>query len=205
MPRATEGNIKKSIIKAIDKAAKEIKKLTGEHLRKSPEYILNVYIVKEICKIFQTIGFRFEMRFSDLFRVFNITPRFPKYIGEGAKFDIVLTSRRTSRPRHVIEVKRSISNRQIAKETKRIKFVAESNHGSRRLEKGFIVCVARIKERGRPAETLIENRAKIIRRIVGLRFTVTELHKMYEYGELGFAKNERLIVVVFEIKNRSNR
>ncbi|MCJ7482454.1 MAG: hypothetical protein MUO31_05755 [Thermodesulfovibrionales bacterium] len=200
MQKATEGNLKESILIALAKAAEECAELTGVHVRKSPEYVLNTYIVKEVCDNFDILGFRLEMIFSDVFEMLGYKPKFPSHIRKGAKFDIVLTSRNSKKPRHVIEVKRSIKEKQMVKEAKRILFVANAVHGSKRLKTGFIACVARIKKKGTPAEIVIAARVKEIENTVGDGFKVFKSYKEYEFGELGFPINERLLLVVFEIK-----
>ena len=200
MQRATKGNIKETILCAIDKAANDCFDLTGLHIKKSPEYICNTYIVQEVCETFDKVGFRLEMKFAELFDLFGVERKFPSHIGPGAKFDIVLIGRKSLKPRHVIEVKRSISIKQVLRESKRIQFVAESNHGNQRLETGFIVCVTRTKEKGWTAEAVIQDRKVRLENQLGRQYQISSVHRQYGQGELGFPDGDCLLVVVFEIK-----
>lgn len=198
MEKVSKRSITESILKAIEKAAHDCFVLTGLTIRQSPEYIYNTYIVREICDNFNTIGFRLEMQFKDLFEALDVEPNFPPQIGLGAKFDTVLTSRANCQPCQVIEVKRTSDPGQVIKEAKRIKFVAD--HCKQRLKTGFIVCLMRTKINGNSAENYILNRVSKIESELGSRYSISEDHREYPRGKFGYPKEEGFFVVVFEIE-----
>ena len=60
--------------------------------------------------------------------------------------------------------------------------------------------MTRTKENGKTADEVIKHRISAMNNILGNSYNVTEMHKEYAPGKLGFANNESLLIVVFEIK-----
>jgi hypothetical protein len=201
--RATKVNLQNEIIEAIKVASAEALKKTGVHIRKLPEYFLNVFIVNELTEKFDTLGYRLEMPVKAVLTSLGVeVVNSPLDIRDSGNFDIVLTSRKSGAIRHVVEVKRSLSNRQLVKEAKRLKALALEKHESKRLQTGFIATVSRLKHstRSLDLDKLLDKRLDTINEVLDNLAKVSCRYELLESGDYGFDQNESLLITVFCIE-----
>ena len=199
MKNASKNNIQNLILDSIENAAAEVCENSGVNIRKMPEYYINVVIAHDLCEAFPSLGFRLELPVKDLLDKFGIvSSKSPLELRDGGKFDIVLHSRKSKKIRHVIEVKRSLNKLQIRKDALRIAALAHENHGSRRLETGYIVAIRRLKNscKSRSLEELIDDRIDMIKSVTN-NMDVSARYALFEPGEVGFSSEERLGIIVF--------
>ncbi|SEG59342.1 hypothetical protein [Marinobacterium lutimaris] len=200
LKRATKINIQDAIIEAIVFASKESFENTGVHIRKMPEYYLNVLIAHRLTNIFPSLGYRLEMPVKEALLGLGVnSAENGDDLRDGGRFDIVLTSKKSRKLRHVIEVKRSLSNRQLLKDAKRLKALATERHQSKRLETGFIATVSRLKisPRANNIDGLLDTRMSNIQRCLGSSMNVSCRFQVLDSGLFGFPVHESLVVTVF--------
>jgi hypothetical protein len=176
------------------------------NIRKAPEYFLNIYIVRQICEAFQPIGYRLEMPVNELLNILELDNEFiDESIRAKGKFDILLTSRKSGRPRHIIEVKRTLKLDQICKEARRLMALASSPHENKRLKSGFIAAVAKISstERSQNAIQIIDDRINKINEETKNEFKTSCFYRLMPPDTLGFENGDALLLTVFEISKRS--
>lgn len=194
------------ILDSIEEAAAYVHEYTGVNIRVMPEYYINVVIAHALCKKFPSLGFRLEMPVRDLLYKYRIEKAIKSdELRDGGKFDIVLHTKKTRNVRHVIEVKRTLSKRQIKKEALRISALAHEKHGSKRLETGYIVAIRKLKDstKSKTFEELLDNRIAWIKLVTGENMSVSARGHLFEPGEVGFQDNERLAIVVFCLKKNN--
>ncbi len=202
MQRATKGNLKELIIEAIDDCALYNYKMSGVHIRKAPEYLMNVNIVRRVCETFDQLSYRLEMPVKEMLKRIGIDQAIDsENIRDSGKFDIVLLSRKSLSPRHVIEVKRSLSKKQLCKEARRIASVATENHGSQKLTTGFIAAVTRVKNsvRSFDCDSLIENRIDCLYDHLGGMFNISCDYRILNGEGYGFDPGDEFMITVFEL------
>jgi len=202
MKKATKNNIKEVILDAIENAAKDYYRFsTNENLRQAPEYFINVYIARELTEKFDSLGIKLEMPVKEMIDQFDISEdSLSDELRTNGRFDLVVTTQKTGKPRHIIEVKRHFAVRAILKEASRIAALSQSNHGRKNLQSGFIVSIAKRKSSANmtPLE-LIDDRQKRIIEDIGDNFQVSALYDKLPFGKFGFADNEFLMMSVIEI------
>ncbi|WP_067217767.1 hypothetical protein [Marinomonas gallaica] len=205
MIRATKVNIQKQIIDAIVSAAEESYDSTGVHIRKMPEYYLNVLIAHSLAKAFPSLGYRLEMPVKEALASLGLEyVQSSSELRDSGRFDVVLTSKKSRKLRHVIEVKRSLNNRQLLKEAKRLKALAMEVHESKRLETGYIAAISRLRNRPRSnnIDQLIDSRMDNIQEYLGQEMIVSCYFETLDSGSVGFPEDEALVIVVFCLQKR---
>ncbi|MDN3380478.1 MULTISPECIES: hypothetical protein [unclassified Pseudoalteromonas] len=203
MTKATKIQVQDTILDSIQDSLEKAHQLTGVTYRQMPEYFLNVSIVNALCDKFPNLGYRLEIPVREVLGTFGlIETSNDQDLRIGGKFDIAIISRKSKRIRHVIEVKRSISQKELLKEAKRIYTLADAEHGSKRLQTGYIVSVRRLKEtlKSTKASDLIDKRLDYLstqlegKAKVSVRYSLLEDVQPY-----GFDEHEKLLISVFSI------
>ncbi|WP_337841465.1 hypothetical protein [Rheinheimera sp.] len=203
MARATKIQLQDSIIDALERASSEAFEKSGVHIRKMPEYFLNVFIANELSNKFPTLGYRLEMPVKEALNEFGLEDYInPNELRINGKFDIAIISRNSRKLRHIIEVKRSLSKLQLLKESKRLKALAAEQHQSKRLETGYIAAISRLGSTARSydVDQLLDTRLGFLSDQLGDAVNVSCRYKVMEAGSYGFAPSTSLLLTVFCIK-----
>lgn len=203
MARATKIQLQDSIIDAMERASSDAFEKSGVHIRKMPEYFLNVFIANELSNKFPTLGYRLEMPVKEVLNEFGLEDYIsPNELRINGKFDIAIISRNSRKLRHIIEVKRSLSKLQLLKESKRLKALAAEQHQSKRLETGYIAAISRLGSTARSydVDQLLDTRLEFLCNQLGDAVNVSCRYKVMEAGSYGFAPSMSLLLTVFCIK-----
>ncbi|KLV06819.1 hypothetical protein C9I92_00495 [Photobacterium ganghwense] len=206
MSKATTLAIQRVMLDALEHAARNAMEYSAVHIRKMPEYYLNVHIGQALSEFFPNIGYRLEMPVIHVLDKLKVSlPTSPDDLRVAGKLDLVITSRKTGNLRHVVEVKRSLLSIQLIKEAKRIKALAIEGISENRLQTGYIAAVSTLtKGNGALSESdLLESRLVGLEEEFGNEFTIDYLHKTMSEGEYGYPKNKALVVVVFRISRKN--
>lgn len=206
MNRATKIKLQDTILYAIHDAAIDVFEKSGVHIKKMPEYFINVIIANVLSNKFPSLGYRLEMPVKEVLKQSGIEKTLsPDDIRENGKFDIAITSRGSKKLRHIIEVKRSLSKRQLLKESIRLKALATESHKSKRLETGYIVALSIMKEsvRSYDCESRIDSRLEYLNKKLGDAVTISCRYDVIKSDGYGLSDGESLLIAVFCIKKTS--
>ncbi|MDQ9090334.1 hypothetical protein RC083_01865 [Pseudoalteromonas haloplanktis] len=202
MTKASKLKIQDTILNSIEVSLRDAFELTGVTYRQMPEYFLNVTVVQALCEEFPSLGYRLEIPVREVLTGFGlVSTHNDADLRIGGKFDIALISRKSKRVRHVIEVKRSISQKELLKEAKRIFTLATAEHGSKRLRTGYIVSVRRLKEtdRSTKCDELLDKRLAYLEQKLGEAVNVSVRYQLLDAKPFGFDEHEKLLISVFSI------
>ncbi|MCS4309155.1 hypothetical protein M2404_003518 [Rheinheimera pacifica] len=203
MTRATKIQLQDAIIDAMEKASSDAFEKSGVHIRRMPEYFLNVIIANELSNKFPTLGYRLEMPVKEALNGFGLSQYLsPQELRINGKFYIAIISIGSRKLRHIIEVKRSLSKRQLLKESKRLKALAAEGHQSKRLETGYIAAISRLGSTARSydVDQLLDTRLEFLVEQLGDAVNVSCRYKVMDAGAYGFDSSTSLLLVVFRIK-----
>ncbi|MGP9802806.1 hypothetical protein [Rheinheimera sp. NSM] len=203
MARATKIQLQNSIIDAMERASSDAFERSGVHIRIMPEYFLNVFIANELSNKFPTLGYRLEMPVKEVLNEFGLENYIsPNELRINGKFDIAIISKGSRKLRHIIEVKRSLSKRQLLKESKRLKALASEPHQSKRLETGYIAAISRLGSSARSygVRQLLDARLEFLGNQLGDVVDVSCRYRVMDAGAYGFDPATSLLLTVFCIK-----
>jgi len=197
---ATKNSIKSSLLEATEAAAKNYYKASGLHLRKGPEYLIVVKAADHIIKQFPTLGYQLEVDTKDFRngKFFDGGYEFDKNFRDG-RFDLVLTSKKTGNPRHIVEFKRTLKGTSLDSDVERIKHVAEAVSDGNRLESGFLVAVQLRKQDEELDEPLLESRVERFEELLEHKFKISAEFNSLGKGKYGCKQDEHILIVVFKI------
>jgi len=204
LSRATKIKLQDAIIDAMETASSDAFEKSGVHIRKMPEYFLNVFIANELSNKFPTLGYRLEMPVKEALNEFGLVHSInPNELRVNGKFDIAIISKGSRKLRHIIEVKRSLSKRQLLKESKRLKAFATEHHQSRRLETGYIAAISRLGSTARHynVDQLLDSRLEFLGEQLGNAVNISCRYKIMDAGAYGFDSTTSLLLTVFCIQN----
>lgn len=200
MPRASKGNLKKFIIDTVEESAKHYMDVSGgSDIRDAPEYFINVQIGNAIAEKFPTVGYKLEMPVKEMTEELGTKDICcADDIRIGGRFDVVLTSRKSGKPRHVIEVKRSLKRSALVEDAKRLASLIKKSKNVVRLKSNFLVSVTRKNNTNRSIElqAFIDSRLNELIKELGAKFHVTGL---YDEFYLAKDKDKVIVVTIFEI------
>lgn len=200
MQRATKGNLKTLILNALEEAAAHYADVSGGmDLRDAPEHYLNVAIGNAVAAKFPRVGYKLEMPVRKMCEYLEIDDVCSTDdIRVGGRFDVVLTSRKSGAPRHVVEVKRSLGETKLLKDAKRLASLIDMSGHRQRLESNFIVSVARRSKSDRAIGTqeYLDGRVYSIEEELGVGFKVSGLYSVIEPPAKS-PHNKDLVITVF--------
>lgn len=197
MKRATKVNIQDVIIDTLLELAFTSVEYSKITIRKAPEYLLTVSIAQALANKFENIGYQLEMSVSKLLNRMEVAEFLdPLSLRSNGRVDILLTSRKSGKPRHIIEVKRTLKIKYLLKDVQRIKALSLEQHGSKRLQTGYLVAISdtRCDEK---REALINDRLDSFSQEVGSGFNISCRYNYLNAGEAGFEAFQSLLVAVF--------
>lgn len=205
MSKVSKASIRDNIVLAIKTAAKEYYEMSGQPYRRAPEYLTNVKIANALAHKHPALGYQLETRAKELLEKLNIvSPKHPDKLRKKGNIDIVLLSRKSSNPRHIIEVKRSIRAEKLKKDAERLAAFASEKHDNQRLKTNFIVAVntsTNSKNSTSQNDRLVETEEKLSE-LLGEEFTVNSYYSVLKPGTYGYKENHSLAISIIEISKK---
>jgi hypothetical protein len=198
--RATQKSIKNCLLEATEATAKHYYKVSGHHLKKGPEYLIVVKAADYITKRHPALGYQLEVNTKEFCKgkVFEEGCELNQDFRHG-RFDLVLTSKKTTNPRHIVEFKRTLKGTSLASDVVRIKDVAEAVSVGHRLESGFLVAVQKRKQDESSDKKFLDSRVEGFDELLQYKFKISHEYKSLGKGKYGCKQDEHILIVVFII------
>ncbi|QYJ73684.1 hypothetical protein [Shewanella sp. FJAT-52076] len=145
--RATKGNIIRVIRDAVLDAHDFSLHNTGCALNKSPEYLMAVWVGKAVCDIFPTCAVNFEYSVQAMMVDLGIAIDDDEFIEHriNGRFDLVIKSRKTNLPLHIVEFKRGKKFSTAFEDVKRLALISDRVEQGNKVESNFFVYVTKYK------------------------------------------------------------
>lgn len=192
---ATKSALTDLLLESMTEAAKKYYVMShGLNIRKAPEYLLVVESANRISRKFTQLGYKLEMPVNTLLDDTLIEYEIDDLGIMDGRFDLVLTSRKSGRPRHIVEFKRTLKATALKKDIERICEIARASRDDSRLETGFVAVVT--------SQTLrsIENRCEELQDAANDKFSEFNFKVSYKASlindELYDDKDEKKIYAV---------
>lgn len=180
---------------AIKYASTHAEQNSGLSLNKMPEYYLGVIIGQKMLLEFGNFTVRYEMGVKQLMRQANVEATDCPTLRENGRFDLVLLTRRSYLPAHIIEIKKSVKKELMLADVKRLAYICRSVKAGSRLETNYFITVT-----SRASAKVLNERSDYINSINAQDKKTTNIHvKAPHIIDIGIYNNKPLLAAIYEV------